>query len=369
MNIALIHDHLVQDGGAEKVLKVFQEIFPEAPTYTLVYDRERANPVFLNRTIKTSFLQSIPLGVKKYQWFLPLMPLATEKYDLRNFDVVLSSCSAFSKGVITGPKTLHICYCHTPTRYLWSDAHEYVKELKYNRLIKKLIPYILNQIRLWDKLSADRVDKFIANSKTVQNRIKKYYRRESDIINPPVETNNLKISPDLGDYYLTGGRLVSYKRFDITVKAFSRLGIKLKVFGIGPELESLKKIARNNVEFLGLVSDEEKAKLYSRAIAFIHPQEEDFGITPIESMASGRPVIAYAAGGALETVIPGVTGVFFSEQTWETLADLIIRFDKNKFNPYKIRNHALQYNIQNFETKIKDYVTKSWEEFSKQMNI
>ncbi|HEX9664898.1 MAG TPA: glycosyltransferase [Patescibacteria group bacterium] len=359
MKVALVHDYLAQDGGAEKVLKVFQEIFPGAPTFVLVHNKDKANPIFLKKDIRTSFIQKMPLGVKKYQWFLPLMPLATEKYNLKGYDLVLSSSSAFSNGVLTGPQTLHICYCHTPTRFLWSDTHEYVQELKYNRLVKKIVPLLLTRLRLWDRQAADRVDRFIANSATVQQRIKKYYRRQSDIINPPVETDIFNIAPATGDYFLTGGRLVSYKRFDITVQAFSRLGVSLKIFGIGPAMEDLKKIAKDNIEFLGQITDAEKAELYGRALAFIHPQEEDFGITPIESMASGRPVIAYAAGGALETVIAGQTGEFFKEQTWEELADLVIRFDKNRYNPEQIRSHALKYNVDSFKTKIKDYIDKS----------
>jgi glycosyltransferase involved in cell wall biosynthesis len=363
MKIALVHDHLTQDGGAEKVLKIFQEIFPEAPTYTLIYDKEKTDPIFQNRDIRTSFIQNFPFGIKKYQWFLSLMPLATEKHNLMEYDIVLSSSSAFAKGVITKPDSLHICYCHTPTRYLWTDTHDYVANLNRNWLIKKIIPSILVDLRLWDRLAADRVDKFIANSKTVQERIKKYYRKESDIIHPPVETGKFQISNQIGNYYLAGGRLVPYKRFDLVIQAFNRLNIPLKIFGTGPEEEKLKALAKPNIEFLGKVPDEELARLYSQCIAFIHPQIEDFGITAIETMASGRPVIAFAAGGALETVADGTTGKFFDEQSWEALGDAIIRFQPEKFSPEKIKEHSRKFDILTFKQKIKDYIERSWKEF------
>jgi glycosyltransferase involved in cell wall biosynthesis len=365
MKIALVHDHLTQDGGAEKVLKIFQEIFPEAPTYTLVYDRKKTDPIFQERDIRTSFLQNFPLGIKKYQWFLPLMPLATEKYNLMEYDIILSSSSAFAKGVITKPESLHICYCHTPTRYLWTDTHDYVAGLKYNRLVKKIIPSFLTNLRLWDRIAADRVDRFIANSKTVQDRIRKYYRRESDLIHPPVETAKFQTAEKVGNYYLTGGRLVPYKRFDLVIDAFNRLNIPLKIFGTGPEEENLKARAKANIEFLGKVPDDELAKIYSQCIAFIHPQVEDFGITAIEAMASGRPVIAFAAGGALETVEENKTGLFFDEQSWESLGDAIIRFKPENYNPHEIRIYAQKFDTQSFKQKIKDYIENSWTKFKK----
>ncbi len=362
MKLAIVHDHLAQDGGAEKVLKVFHEVYPEAPTFTLVHDRDRANPAFLSKDIRTSFIQKIPGGVARYQWFLPLMPAATERYDLRDYNVVLSSSSAFSKGIITRPGTLHICYCHTPTRYLWSDTHDYVRELKYGRLVKTFVPFVLTNLRLWDRLTADRVDVFIANSATVQRRIWKYYRRKSVIIHPPVLTKRFSITkPE--NFFLTGGRLVYYKRFDIAVRAFSKLGIPLKVFGTGPEIDNLKKMAKPNVSFIGAVSDEALASLYSRCQAFIHCQEEDFGITAVEAMAAGRPVIAYAAGGALETIVPGVTGKFIQEQTWEELADAVIRFRFDKFEPEVIKAHAAKFDVDVFKTKMDGFIRETWEKF------
>lgn len=360
MKIALVHDHLTQLGGAEQVLKVFQEIWPPAPTFTLFFDQKKLGQVFKNKDIKTSFLQNWPGAVKHYQWFLPLMPTATESYDLMEYDVVLSSCSAMAKGVITRSNTLHICYCHTPTRYLWSDTHRYVEELKYNRLIKKIVPYFLNHLRSWDQLAAQRVDIFVANSKNVSGRIKKYYRRDSIVIHPPVETDKLQIAKNIDKYFLTGGRLVAYKRFDLAIQAFNRLDIPLKIFGEGPEEKKLKKIAKPNIEFLGLVDQKTLTDLYSQAIAFIHPQIEDFGITAVESMASGRPVIAYAAGGACETVVEGKTGKFFDEQTWEALADTVVRFKPENYNSAEIKQYAQQFSVDRFKKEITELVNSEW---------
>lgn len=358
MKIALIHDHLMQDGGAEKVLQEFQTVWPDAPTYTLLYDKERVSSVFAKKDIRTSFLQNWPLAMKRYQWYLPLMPLATESYDLDNFDVVLSSSSAFSKGVVTTEHTTHICYCHTPTRYLWSDTHSYVKELTLPWIIKTAIRPILSRLRLWDRLAADRVDVFVANSKAVQKRIRKYYKRDSLVIHPPVDLSEFYISNEPKEYFLAGGRIVGYKRFDIVVEAFIRTGLPLKIFGTGPLLDELKAKATDNIEFLGKISDKEKTELYAKCKAYLHPQEEDFGITPVEAMASGRPVIAYAKGGALETVIEGKTGTFLEEQTWEELGDKLMRFDESVYNPEEIREHARQFDISVFRAKMKELISK-----------
>lgn len=363
MKIALVHDYLSQDGGAERVLKSFHEIWPEAPIFVLFYDKNKL-PEFNDAEIRESFISHLPFGRKKYQWYLPWMPLATERHNLHNFDVVLSSTSAFAKGVLTRPDTLHVSYCHTPTRYLWTDTHEYIEDLKYSRLVKAFLPRLIHHLRLWDKASVDRVDHFIANSGTVRGRIQKYYRRDSDIIYPPVDTHKFFINKEVGDYFLSGGRLVPYKRFDLLVQVFNRLKkLKLKIFGEGPELENLKKLSRGNVEFIGKITDEEKAKLMSQARAFIHPQVEDLGITPIESMASGRPVIAYPVGGVTETIIPGETGVFFAEQDWHSLLDVILHFNHENWDSAKIREHALKYNTEHFKDKIRRYVEDRYEEF------
>jgi glycosyltransferase involved in cell wall biosynthesis len=361
MKLTLVHDYLSQDGGAERVLQAFHEVWPEAPVFVLFHDKNKL-PYFKQCDVRESFISKLPFGRTKYQWYLPFMPIATERHNLHEFDVVLSSTSAFAKGVLTRPETLHISYCHTPTRYLWTDTHEYISELKYNRLIKAILPRLIHRMRLWDKMSVDRVDHFIANSDTVRHRINKYYRRDSDIVYPPVDTHKFFLSDKLGDYFVTGGRLVPYKKMDLVIQVFNRLKLPLKIFGTGPELGHLKDIAKDNVKFVGRINDEEKARLLSRAKAFIHPQVEDLGITPIESMASGRPVIAYAAGGVRETVVQNVTGLFFYQQTWESLLDAVLNFDEHNWDSTAIRRYALRFSSENFKSHIKSYVDNKYEE-------
>lgn len=365
MKVALIHDHLAQDGGAEKVLKVFSDMFPEAPIYTLLYEKKQVDKYFKNRHIETSIIQKLPGGIKHYQWYLVFMPLAVEFFDLSSYDLVISDASAFAKGVITKPDCLHICYCHTPTRYLWSDTHQYINNLKYNKWFKKIISLALSRIRMWDRLAADRVDVFIANSKTVKNRIAKYYRRDSTVIYPPVETEKYSVR-DLSaqkpeeKYFLAGCRLAPYKMIDLVIEAFKKLGgeYRLKIFGDGVDLKRLKEIAGDakNIEFLGQVSEEEKIKLFENAQAFINPQEEDFGITVVESMAAGRPVIAYRRGGATETVVEGKTGVFFDEQKAESLMTVVKEFKNENFKPQEIKNYASQFSITSFKKQIEDFI-------------
>jgi glycosyltransferase involved in cell wall biosynthesis len=362
MKVALVHDYLAQDGGAERVLEAFHELWPEAPIFVLFHDKNRITR-FKEADIRESFLSHIPGARKRYQWLLPLMPLANEKHNLHEFDIVLSSTSAFAKGVLTRPETVHISYCHTPTRYLWTDTHEYIADLKYNWLVKAFLPRLIHRMRLWDKMSADRVDYFIANSDTVRQRIAKYYRRESDIIYPPVDVSSFHISKNIDKYFVTGGRLVPYKRMDLVIQVFNRLQLPLKIFGDGPELENLRHMARDNIEFLGRISDDVKADILARAQAFIHPQIEDFGLTPIEAMASGRPVIAYAAGGVLESVRPGVNGVFFHDQSWESLLDTILNFDGSAWDPVAIRATSERFSRESFKKNIRQYVEQTYERF------
>jgi len=368
MKVALIHDHLAQDGGAEKVLKALSEIYPDAPIYTLLYNKKNIDKYYPGRHIEASIIQKLPGGVKHYQWYMPFMPMAIEFFDLRGFDVVISDTASFAKGVITGPETLHICYCHTPTRYLWSDTHQYINELRYNKFFKKIISMVLNYVRIWDKMAADRVDVFIANSKVVARRIKKYYQRDSVVIYPPTEIEKFYASDIVGDYFLCGCRLVPYKRIDIVIEAFKKLSTpyKLKIFGDGIDLPHLKKIANGaaNIEFLGRVSDQERAKLFAECQAFINPQVEDFGITIMEAMASGRPVIALKQGGACESVVPGRNGEFFSRETAEDVVEAVKKFDASKFNSAEIRAYAEKFSGENFKQAIKYFVEKEYEEFN-----
>ncbi|OGL71724.1 hypothetical protein A3C17_00280 [Candidatus Uhrbacteria bacterium RIFCSPHIGHO2_02_FULL_53_13] len=354
-NIALVHDHLIQDGGAERVLRVLSSMYPDAPIFTLLHDPKQFSDL-ANREIKTSFLQRIPGSLRHYQWLLPLMPTATEHYDLRDFDIVISSTSAFSKGVIVHPKAHHICYCHTPTRYLWTDTQEYVRELKAPGIVKRILPHYLSYLRQWDRLAAERVDTFIANSQTVKDRIRKYYQKDAHILYPPVDTEQFHVSNEPKTYFVAGGRIVAYKRFDLVVEAANRLRVPMRIFGTGPFLDHLKERAKDNVVFLGRVSDTEKAQLYANSIAYIHPQEEDFGITAVEAMACGRPVIAFGKGGALESVHHGVTGIHFTEQSWESLADAMLRLSDRSFDPLVIREHAQQFSRKRFEIGMRELV-------------
>lgn len=362
MKIALVHDYLSQDGGAERVLRAFHDIWPHAPIFVLFHNKKQFTDLE-DADVRESFLAKMPFGRKKYQWYLPWMPLATERHNLHEFDAVLSSTSAFAKGVLTRPDTLHISYCHTPTRYLWTDTHEYIADLKYNRVIKAALPRLIHHLRLWDKMSTDRVDYFIANSDTVRARIQKYYRRDADIIHPPVDTKSFFISEEIGDYFISGGRLVPYKRFDLLIQTFNRLGWPLKIFGEGQERARLEKRAKKNIQFLGKITEKQKAELLSHARAFLHPQVEDLGITPIESMASGRPVIAYGIGGAAETVIPGKTGILFYSQDWETLLDTLLCFHPNHWDSLAIRSWAERFRAEEFQKRVKQYVEDRYEEF------
>lgn len=373
MKIALVHDHLAQDGGAEKVLRVFSEMFPQAPIYTLLAEKENIRKYYKDRRVDTSIIQKLPGGVKHYQWYMPFMPMAVEFFDLAKYDLVISDTASFAKGVITKPETLHICYCHTPTRYLWSDTHQYINELKHNRYIKKVASLILNYVRIWDRQAADRVDLFIANSKTVQKRIKKYYKRDSVVIYPPVEIEKFNLSDEFVDkdlarenYFLIGCRLAPYKRVDIAISAFKDMPQKkLKIFGSGVDLKRLEEIAADapNIEFLGRVDDKRLAKLYRNAQAFLHPQEEDFGITVIEAQASGIPVIAFKKGGATETIIPGKTGIFFDKQTPEDIKRAVEGFDKSRFNEQEISEYASEFSVDNFKKKIKDFIEEEYKKF------
>lgn len=356
MRVALVHDLLTQYGGGEKVLKALSEMYPDAPIFTLVYDEKKMGDIFPKERINTSFLQNLPMSADKYRWYLPLMPHATESYDLRDFDLVISSSSAFAKGVISPPQAKHLCYCHTPTRYLWLDSQDYINDLRYNKLVKKAIALLLTRLRLWDVMSVSRVDKFLANSANVKAKIKKYYKRESDVIFPPVEVEKFFFSKKKGDYFLAGGRLVPYKRFDLIVEAFNKLGVPVKIFGEGPELEILRKKAEKNVEILGFVSEEEKVELYSKAKAFVHPQEEDFGIISVEAMASGLPVIAYRSGGVKESLIEGLSGEFFYEQTWESIADKIVNFNADKYSSELIKREAEKFSTEEFKRRIREVV-------------
>ena len=351
--VAIVHDWLTNMGGAEQVVINFKRIYPEAPIYTMFYAEEKLDKELKNIDVKTSFLQK-KKTITNHKKYYPLMPLAFENFDLNSYDIILSSSSCCAKGVLTNPNTKHICYCHTPMRYAWDQREEYLENTK--GLKRKLIKVLLHCMRMWDYISSNRVDYFIANSTEVQKRIKKHYGRDSVVINPPVRCNLFNISENDGDYYLVVSRLVKYKRYDLAVKACKELNRKLVIIGEGPEKEKLQSMANENVIFLGRQPDEVVKKYMSECKALIFPGKEDFGIVPVEAQASGRPVIAFGEGGVLDSVIPDETGVFFHEQSVESLKEAIIQFEHMKFDKNKIRQHALNFDEQVFQQKIKQYI-------------
>ena len=343
------------------MLQVLCAMYPRAPIYTLLYDRDATGGVFDGRVIKTSFLQNLPFTKKHHRIFPLLMPLAIEQFDFSDYDVVLSLSASFAKGIITKPHTRHICYCLTPPRFLWDNSQKFVEEFGYPGLIKKFLPPFITYLRIWDSQASLRVDDFWSISNFIKDRVGKYYSRSSQVVYPPVNTAKFNISEQTGDYFLMVGRLVSYKRFDLAIKAFNQNGLPLKIVGTGPELNKLRSLASGtsrskasgkNIEFLGLVSDEKLAKLYSNAQACIFPQEEDFGIVPLESMASGRPVIAYRRGGAVETIVENETGLFFNDQTPESLQEAIEKFYNLEFGPEVCRKQAERFDVGIFKENI-----------------
>ncbi|WP_195972832.1 glycosyltransferase family 4 protein [Clostridium thermobutyricum] len=361
MKIAIVHEWLTNMAGSERVVVNFKEIFPDAPIYTTVYNEKNLDKELQNIEVHTSFLQKIKKARTNHQKYFPLMPMAFESFDLNEYDVVLSSSSSCSKGVVTNPNTVHICYCHSPMRYGWEFYYEYIKDFK--GIKKRLIKYFMNYMRVWDVNSSKRVDYFIANSENVARRIWKHYKRESVVIHPPVRCKLFNISNIDEDYFLVVSRLVEYKRIDLAVEVFNELGLPLVIIGDGGEREKLQAMAKDNIKFLGRQPDEVIKEYYSKCRAFIFPGEEDFGITPLEAQASGRPVIAFGKGGALETVIDRVTGVFFKEQTKESLIEAINIFLKLEFDKNIIRNNAEKFDEEIFKKKIYEFIVEKQNEF------
>ena len=355
MQIALVCDWLTNFGGAEQVMLALHELFPFAPIYTSVYNQDKM-PSFRMAEMHTSFLQKIPGAQKYHQLFLELMPYAFESFDLSDYDVVFSNCHSCAKGVITKPETTHLCYCHTPTRYLWGDWQAYLADFPLPFWLKPLISSRLHKLRQWDFLAASRVDHFFANSRNVQERVKKYYRRESEVLYPPVRISDFKLSQNEGSYFLAVGRLIPYKRFDLVIRAFNQLKLPLWIAGEGPEYRKLKTLAKTNVKFCGRVNDTELAELYGNCRALIFPQEEDFGIVPLEAQACGRPVLAYGCGGALETVVEEKTGLFFQTQTPEAIAAVVQEFASRKWDSISIRHHAEQFDTEVFKEKVRGII-------------
>lgn len=367
MTIALVHEWLTNLAGSERVLLAMHELFPTAPIHTALYE-PRALPAEFGPErldVRTSWLQRLPGAARQWRWCLPLMPSAFENFDLRGYEVVLSSSHACAKGVVTPADCCHLCYCYTPIRYAWEMPHEYLAEV--GRAGRLVLRPVLRRLRLWDYAAAQRVDRFIAISETVRRRIEKHYRREATVIYPPVETARFAPADERDDYYLVVSRLVGYKRVDLAVAACAALGRPLKVVGCGPQLGRLAGAEAPTVEYLGLVSDDEVARLMSRARALLFPGVEDFGLTPVEAQAAGCPVIAQAAGGATETVIDGETGVLFAEPTAGSLQEAIVRFEQLEFDPQRCVANAQRFDRAVFDARLREFVDTAWREHGTQL--
>lgn len=358
LKVAIVHDWLTNIGGAERVVESLLKAYPQADIFTSVYN-ESALPQFKGR-VKTSFLQHWPLAKRKHQLFPVLRTLAFESFDFAGYDLVISSSSAEAKGIITSTETLHVSYIHTPVRYYWSNYDQYLKDPGFgvlNPVIRLITPYFVRKMRRWDYAAAQRPDVLVANSATVAERIKKYYKRDSQVVFPPVDikrfnTNGIK----QGGYMLVLSRLVAYKRSDLAVEACSKLGLKLIVAGDGPELKRLRSLAGPSIEFVGKPTDKEVARLFEGCKGFMFPGEEDFGITPVEAMACGKPVIAYGKGGAAETVVNGTTGILFDKQTVGSVATALEEFGQKQWDSTLIRRRAEEFNEERFIREIHEVV-------------
>lgn len=356
MNVAIVHDWLNQMGGAEGVLEVLHGLYPGAPVFTSIYAAGRMPAGYREWDIRTTFMQRLPGVASHHQAYLPLYPLAFGGLDLSAYDLVISNASAFCKGVRTRPGAIHLCYCLTPTRFLWM-YDEYVRRENLGPLPRAVLPPVIGLLKQWDRRSADGVIAFAAISTAVQERIRRIYGRVSTIIYPPVGESAFRGgSAAPGDYFLSLGRLIPYKRVDLAVRAFSALGLPLVVIGDGRDRAGLERMAGPNVRFLGRVSDEEKQRYLAGCRAFLFPGEEDFGIAPLEAQAAGRPVIALGAGGALDTVREGVTGEFFREATPEALAEVVRRFDPGRYDPAACVANARRFDTASFTTAWTEFV-------------
>lgn len=359
MRVALVHHWLTKMRGGERVLKVFAEMFPDADIFTHVVDLDQISNDLKSHKIETTFIAKLPFAVKHYQKYLAFMPRALEQLDMSPYDLIISIESGPSKGIIPRPDAFHLCYCNSPMRYIWDHYHEYQKDAGF--IARQIFPRIAHKLRTWDVTSAMRVDQFAANSSFIAKRIEKYYRRDSEVIFPPVATDAFSAAPlaEPEDYYLAAGELVGYKRFDIVVDAFTKLGKKLVVIGEGEQRSELEKRAGDTVKFLGRVGFDDLKKHFRTCQALIFPGEEDFGMVPVEVMASGRPVIAYGRGGALDTVIPGVSGFLFEEQTVDGLIEAVEKFEKQTFDPTALRAHSHKFGIDTFKQRVTDVLAQN----------
>lgn len=360
MQIALVHDFLTRLGGAERVLATLAEMFPKAPIYTLLYDESKVGSVFPRLKIIPSRLQHLPFILRKnHRYLLPLMPRVVEEWDFSKFDLVISGNSAFTHGIITPTKTHHLSYFHSPMRFAWDWTHEYMKEQGVGPLRRLAIAHLLKKIRMWDQAVADRADTIIANSKNVQHRIKKYYRRGSTVIYPPVDLSRFKISRSSENFFLIISTLTPYKRIDLAVQLFNKIQRRLVIIGDGPQRKYLESIAGDTIDFLGFKDDAAVSEYLRNCRALIFPGEEDFGITPIEAMACGKPVLAYGEGGVRESVASGVTGEFFAEPTVAAMEDGLARIIKGTYSPLACRKQAQKFSKEIFVDRMEETVKKA----------
>lgn len=366
MKVAIVHFVLLYMSGAEKVLEALSEMYPDADIFTHVYDPENISDVIKKHNIQTTFVQKLPFSKKLYKYYLPLMPVALEELDLSGYDLVISCESGPTKGIIPDPDALHICYCHSPMRYVWDRSHDYLKNK--NGITRYFVKRMIHKLKIWDHSTSSRVDKFIANSTFVSRRIMKYYRRDSIVLPPPVNTKLFKPANIIGDYYLWLGRFVPYKRPDIAVDAFNKSGKKLIMAGgIGEEKKFIKEKAKGNITIMGYQSFEAIQKLLSECKALIFPGIEDAGIIPVEAMASGRPVIAFNKGGVQSTIIDGKTGILFNEQTPEALISAVENFEKmeSPFDPEMLVKYAKQYDKIYFIDKLGKFINEELKSYGK----
>ena len=365
MKTAIVHDWLVSIAGGEKALESIYEIFP-SKIHTLVMNKHKMkNTVFAKADVKTSFLQKFPLGVKKYQSFLPFFPMAVEQFDLSEYDLIISTSSCVARGALTHGNQMHICYCFTPMRYAWDLYQQYLRESRLKGGLKGILAKIfLHYLRLWDYSSQHRVDEFVAISHFVAKRIQKTYGREAAVIYPPVDTEYFSLCTSKDDYYVTASRMVPYKKIDLIVEAFAEMpDKKLIVIGDGPEKKKIRAKAKDNVVFLGHVSDTVLKEHVQRAKAFVFAALEDFGIAPIEAMSTGTPVIAFGKGGVKETVEEGETGIFFHEQAKDELMKAVEKFEKISFDPLRIRSQAEKFSKKRFKEEFQAFVEKKTSAF------
>jgi glycosyltransferase involved in cell wall biosynthesis len=348
MKVAIVHDYLVQRGGAERVVEVFHEMYPEAPIYTSVYNPATTWPSFRTMDVRPSFMQRITRSNAISRALLPLYPAAFASLDLRGYDLILSSTTAFAKGVRVLQGVPHVCFCHAVTRFLW-DADAYFIQQSSSPPVRAGVTALAACLRPWDYAAAQRVTQFIANSANTAGRIGRHYHREAIVCHSPIDAARFTPSAHVAEYFFIAARLNAYKRIDLAVRACTQLGLPLYIAGDGPDRRRLESLAGPTIRFLGRISDDELRHNYAACRAFIVPGEEDFGLTPLEAMASGRPVIAYAAGGALETVMEGVTGTFFHTPTVEALSDTLARFDAAHYDPWVLRAHAMSFDKERFK--------------------